>query len=172
MTLEKDPQTNAGAATTGRESGRAARILAVGVGVGFLILVASFVAIPLLAPDQVTLQTVGPVAPGPGMERGGRAFAGRLHPWEITGEVTVDAERWAQVSFEITPTTGNPAPTGPTARLVLDMPDHAMESLEPALSQKDTGAYHAQARLPMDGRWRLHVLLPEGTGVFDFDVIP
>jgi hypothetical protein len=145
------------------------RWIALGLGLAIILLVALFLAIPYLATDETRLNVTAPIAPAPGLERGGWHLAGTVHVWQVSGRLTIDAQRRVQASFDLIGPGGWPPPEGFAPRMVLDMPEHGMEVLRPRLVRVGPGSYVADASLPMDGRWRLSLELPEVTGVFAFD---
>ncbi len=170
MKTELDPVTEASEPTPDEGHSRIARMLALGVGAGFLLLIGAFLAVPFLTPDQTRLNAVAPITPAPGLERGGHAFAGTVGSWDVTGEVTIDAGRQARIAIDVTRPGGEPVPATLPVRFALDMPEHAMAVLRPTVARAGAGFYVAQFRLPMAGRWRLHLEFPEESGLFDFEV--
>lgn len=82
----------------------------------------------------------------------------------------MDAGRQARITIDVTRAGGEPVSATLPVRLALDMPEHAMAVLRPTVARAGAGAYLAQSRLPMAGRWRQHLEFPEGNGLFDFDV--
>ncbi|WP_058933128.1 FixH family protein [Thioalkalivibrio nitratireducens] len=145
-------------------------MLALGVGAGFLLLVGALFVVPFLIPDQTRLNAMAPIAPAPGLEQGGHAFAGTVGSWDVRGQITIDAGRQARIAINVTEAGREPVPAARPLQLALDMPEHAMQVLRPTAAQAGAGSYLAQSRLPMAGLWRLHVELLEGTGLFDFNV--
>jgi hypothetical protein len=135
-----------------------------------LLLVAALVAIPYLATDETRLTATAPIAPAPGMEFGGWHLTGTVHVWQVSGRLTIDAQRRVQTSLEFIGPGGWPPQEGFAPRMALYMPEHAMDALRPRLIRVGPGSYVADASLPMDGRWHLRLELPEVSGVFAFDV--
>lgn len=170
MKTESDPPAQTSEPTPNDGHSLGARMLALGVGAGFLLLVGAFLIVPFLTPDQTRLTAVAPITPAPGLEWGGHAFAGTVGSWDVTGRVTIDARRQARIAIDVTRAGGEPAPVARPLQFALEMPEHAMEVLRPTVARAGAGSYLAQSPLPMAGRWRLHLEFPEGTGLFDFDV--
>ena len=167
MTTEFDSPNQTPEPTPSAGSSRGVRMLALGIGAGFLLLVGALFVVPFLIPDQTRLNAI---APAPGLERGGHAFAGTVGSWDVRGQITINTERQARIAIDVIQAGGAPASATPPLQLALDMPEHAMQVLRPTAEQAGAGSYLAQSRLPMAGLWRLHVELPEGTGLFDFTV--
>ncbi|WP_006747486.1 FixH family protein [Thioalkalivibrio paradoxus] len=170
MKTEFDSPTQTPEPTPSAGPSRGVRMLALGVGAGFLLFVGALFVVPFLIPDQTRLNAMAPIAPAPGLERGGHAFAGTVGSWDVRGQITIDAGRQARIAIDVTQAGGVPVPATLPLQLALDMPEHAMQVLRPTAAQAEAGSYLAQSRLPMAGLWRLHVELPEGTGLFDFNV--
>jgi hypothetical protein len=149
---------------------RGVRVVAVVVGMGFLLLVLAFVMMVFFVHDEARLNAVGPIAPSPGAERGGLVFTGTANVWEVRGRMTLNDERQVRFDVDLVGPTAQPAPDTLDVRFALDMPEHDMEALRPQLRRAGPGGYVATAALPHPGQWRLQIELPEITGVFLFDV--
>lgn len=153
-----------------KEAARGVRRVAIAVGTLFLLLVSGFLAMVFFVHEEARLSAVGPIAPGPGAERGGLVFRGTANIWEVRGRMTLDAQRQVRFGLELIGPTGQPAPASLDFRIELDMPDHDMTPLRPGVVRTGPGAYAASTALPHPGQWRLRIELPEITGVFLFDV--
>jgi hypothetical protein len=152
------------------EATRGVRMVAMSVGALFLLLVAGFVAMVFFVQEEARLNAVGPIAAGPGAERGGLVFRGTANIWEVRGRMTLDAQRQVRFGLDLIGPTGQPAPASLDFRIALDRPEHDMTPLRPGVVRTGPGAYAASAALPQAGQWRLRIELPEITGVFLFDV--
>ena len=162
------------AGPTGRASSasgtRAVRYAALAIAVPFLLLVLAFVVMPFLDHSEARLDAVGPIAPAPGIERGGLVFAGTAGVWEVKGRVAVDAGRRVHLAFDLAAPNGQPAPATLVPGLLLDLADREIEPLRLEVSRTGPGAYASGAPVPFGGRWRLRIEFPDITGVFVFDV--
>lgn len=153
---------------TTTDASRGVRMVAISVGALFLLLVAGFVAMVFFVQEEARLNAVGPIAPGPGAERGGLVFRGTANIWDVRGRMTLDAERRVRFELDLIGPTGQPAASTLDLRLVLDMPERELAPLYPRIARTGAGAYAASAALPQPGQWRLRIELPEITGVFLF----
>lgn len=151
-------------------SGNGGRIAAIVIAGAFLLLIVAFMAMPFLKHDEARLNAIGPVAPGPGYERGGVVFSGTASTWEVKGRMAVDAQRRVHFAFDLISPTGQPAPASLQPRLALDMPDRDLPPLRPQVSREGAGSYAATSPLPVDGQWRLRIELPEIAAVLLFNV--
>jgi len=126
------------------EQSRRIRIVAAGLGVLFIGLAASLIAIPLL------IRTPLPVAsPGASVQladlRAGSPFGARLQVGD-PGDVTLTL---------VFPDQRRPA-TEPQVRF--DMPGLPMETVEAQMRRRPSGAIEARGRLPAFGRWRARIV--------------
>lgn len=152
------------------EAARGVRLVAIAIGTFFLLLTAGFVAMVFFVQDEARLNAVGPIAPGPGAERGGMVFRGTANIWDVRGRMTLDAERQVRFDLDLVGPTSQPAPSSLEFRLVLDMPEQTLAPLYPRIIRTGPGSYAASAPLPHAGQWRLRIELPEIAGVFLFMV--
>lgn len=151
---------------------RQARIVAMVFGGVFLLLIAGFATMVFFVQSEARLNAIGPIAPAPGAERGGLVFRGTASTWDVRGQMTQNAERRVVFSFGVIGPGGQPAQPGLDFALALDMPGHDMAPIALPHSMTGIGNYIASATLPTAGKWRLKIMFPEITGVFEFDVEP
>ncbi|HRP75538.1 MAG TPA: AAA family ATPase [Rhodocyclaceae bacterium] len=151
-------------------SARGVRIVAIVMATVFFLLIGAFTLMVFFVHDEARLNAVGPIAPGPGQERGGLVFTGTANIWEVRGRMTLDARRQVRFDFDLIGPTGIPAPDTLEVSVAVDMPIHDMPTIELPLVRTGPGSYAAGAPLPQAGQWRLLITLPEITGVFIFDV--
>lgn len=149
---------------------RQARTIAVVFGALFLLLILGFASMVFFVQNEARLNAIGPIAATPGAERGGLVFHGTANIWEVRGRMTLDARRQVRFEFDLVSPTGQAAPAGLDLRLMLDMPDRDNSTIAVAASHSLQGSRVATAILPEAGRWRLRMVFPEITGVFEFDV--
>lgn len=174
-TTKRTHDTTAGAdraaakADAQARAARGPRLAAALIGGAFLLLLAAFMLFPLLAQDEVRLNPVGPIAAGPGQERGGLVFTGTVNIWEVRGRMTQDAQRQARFELHLMGPNGQPAPASLPLQLLLERLGETTPPLQPALSRTGPGTYAAVAALPAAGAWRLRLALPEISGIFVFD---
>lgn len=154
----------------GEDGGRGVRVVAVAIAAVFFLLIGSFILMVFFIQDEARLNAVGPIAPAPGLERGGLVFAGTANIWEVRGRMTIDERRHVRFAFDLVGPAGVPAPDTLAFDVALDMPEHDMPPLQLAVTRTGAGSYVAGAPLPRTGQWRLNIILPEITGVFVFDV--
>ena len=153
-----------------REAVTQVRLVALLVAAAFFLLVGAFVTMVFFVQDEARLNAVGPIAAGPGAERGGLVFHGTANIWEVRGRMVIDAERRVRFGFDLIGPTGQPAPTSLEFRLELDKVAHDDRPPMPLVHRlTGPGSYIASAELPSAGRWQLRMVFPEITGVFDFD---
>lgn len=146
------------------------RIVALLVAGAFFVLVGAFVAMVFFVQDEARLNAVGPIAAGPGAERGGLIFHGTANIWEVRGRMVIDANRRVRFGFDLVGPTGQPAPRSLDFYLELDKVER--DDVPPMrLTHQVTGpgSYVASADLPSEGRWRLRMVFEEITGVFEFE---
>jgi hypothetical protein len=149
----------------------AGRLVALGLLAVCIAIAAIFVAVPFLngARDRLPAEP-GPgevlVSPGPD----GLAFAGQTGEWRLDGRLALDPTRSLQVAFTLADGDGRPAPASIEPRVTLDMVDHAMDEVAPTVRRSAPGAFTATAWLPMAGRWRLSIALPDDSIAFVVDV--
>ncbi|RDB44590.1 AAA family ATPase [Halomonas sp. DQ26W] len=148
---------------------RSARLVALAVGIPFFLMLAVLLAMPFMAGDETTLLVEGPVPTQPGAERGGVRFSGTVHRWSMTGSVVIDAERQAQLFFQLRGPDGNPPQQPMQVPITFVMPDHDM-SLTVTAEQTGRDSFATVAPLPMSGNWQMRVTFSEVTGVLQFDV--
>lgn len=147
-----------------------ARWIASLVGGAFLLLIIGFVAMVFFVQDEVRLNAVGPIAAGPGAERGGLVFQGTANIWEVRGRMTSDTARNVRFAFDLVGPTGQPAPASLDLSLRVYMPDREADARTLPLARTGIGSYVATASSLEPGRWRLRMTFPEIDGVFHFDV--
>ena len=148
-----------------------ARMVALLLAGAFLLLVSAFGAMVFFVQDEARLNAVGPIAAGPGAERGGLVFRGTANIWDVRGRMVIDAERNVHFAFDLVGPTAQPAPASLPFHLELDKVER--DDLPPMrISHRLTGlgSYAASAALPSAGRWRLRMVFEGITGVFEFDV--
>jgi hypothetical protein len=150
-------------------STRSARLVALAVGIPCFLVLAVLMAMPFMAGDETTLQVDGPVPTQSGAERGGVRFSGTVHQWSVAGSLVIDAERQAQLSFQLRGPDGNPPRQAMRVPITFAMPGHDMAL---SLTAEPTGrdSYAAMAPLPMSGAWQMRMTFSDVTGVLAFDV--
>lgn len=123
----------------------------------FLGLAGGLLAIPYLVQDRSPIAS--PAAP--------LTFAGGIEGIGIDGRLDLAPDGSFTLAVRL---AGRHDAAGalPSPDLVLDMPEHAMAPLVPALERQGDGSYEASGRLPMPGRWELRLELPEGSTAFAF----
>jgi putative copper resistance protein D/copper transport protein len=89
-------------------------------------------------------------------------------PWVIHGSMTPRAPQGLDLAFGITDRTGRPAPATLDVTVALTMLDHPMTPVVRRPAPLAAGVYRVGLPLPMAGRWRVSIRLPEG--VVDADV--
>lgn len=151
-------------------SARGVRIVAIAMASVFFLLIGAFTLMVFFVHDEARLNAVGPIAPGPGQERGGLVFTGTANIWEVRGRMTLDARRHVRFDFDLIGPTSIPAPDTLEVGVAVDMPAHDIPPMPLPLVRTGPGSYAAGAPLPEPGQWRLLITLPEITGVFIFDV--
>jgi hypothetical protein len=151
-------------------AGNGGRIAAVVIAGFFLLLILAFMVMPFLKHDEARLNAIGPVAAGPGFERGGVMFSGTAGTWEVRGQMVVDAQRRVHFAFDLLSAAGQPAPATLLPKLALDRPERDTPALHPQVSREGPGSYAAMMPLPADGAWRLRIELPKIAAVFLFTV--
>lgn len=148
-----------------------ARIAAIVTAVLLGAIVAGFAGMALFG-------TRAPVVaePAPGSDAvietrgGGFAFAGRAGPWRVEGDVLRDIEGPFRLRLEITDEQGRP-PMAPLAPVIdLTMPDHAMETMAPAVERIGAGSHRSLLALPMPGHWRMTIRIDGASLALDMDV--
>lgn len=151
---------------------RQARLVAVIFGGIFLLLIVAFAAMVFFVQDEARLNPVGPIRAEPGADRGGLVFRGTANIWDVRGRMTQNGTREVSFSFDLIGPTAQPAPPSLDFALFLDMPNSDMPAIPVPHLITGMGSYAATVKLPVDGRWRLRMVFPEITGVFEFDVAP
>lgn len=137
----------------------------------FFLLIGAFVTMVFFVQEEARLNAVGPIAAGPGAERGGLVFHGTASVWEVRGRMVVDANRRAHFAFDLISPTAQPAPQSLEFHLELEKVGDYGASSRLRLPHRLTGpgSYVASADLPSEGRWRLRMEFEQITGVFEFD---
>jgi len=162
------PARAGGPADTG--PARGVRRAVIAVGALFLLLVGGFLTMVFFLQGDARLNAVGPIAPGPGAERGGQVFRGTVNVWEVEGHMTLDAARQVRFSLQLVGPTGHPAPAWLNFHIELDMPGRYMPPLRSGVVRTGPGTFVASTALPYPGQWRMRIKLPELAGAFLFDV--
>lgn len=156
-----------------REAVSQARVVALLVAGAFFLLVGTFVAMVFFVQNEARLNAVGPVAAGPGAERGGLIFRGTANIWEVHGRMVIDAERRVRFGFDLVDPSGQPAPRSLDFYLELDKVGRDdVPTMRLAHQITAPGSYIASAALPSEGLWRLRLVFDEITGVFEFESEP
>lgn len=166
------PKPPTPAQSISNSSARATRIIAVSLALAFLLLIASFMIMPLIAHHDIRLNAVGPVGRSVGAERGGLVIQGTANIWEVRGQMTQNANDGVTFAFRLIGPTGQPAPPDLALSLSLERPDGTHPSQPLALQQAGMGAYVATGTLPQDGKWQLKMVFPEVVASFEFDRLP
>ncbi|MBA2779563.1 FixH family protein [Billgrantia kenyensis] len=155
--------------STPDHSTRSARLVALALGIPFLLILAVLMAMPFMAGDETTLQADGPVPTQAGAELGGVRFSGTVHQWSVAGSVMIDDQREAQLIFQLRGPDGSPPRQAMRVPITFSMPGHDM-SLSVTAEQTGHDRFTATAPLPMSGSWQMHMTFSDVTGVLPFDV--
>ncbi len=118
--------------------------------------------------DETRLNAVGPIAAAPGAERGGLIFRGTANIWEVRGRMVIDAQGNARFAFDLVGPTGQPAPSSLDFHVELEIADGSQAPVRLPHRLTGIGSYMTSAQLPSPGPWRLRIVFPEITGVFEF----
>ncbi|WP_416138577.1 hypothetical protein ACM26W_19305 [Halomonas sp. HK25] len=148
---------------------RSARLIALAVGIPCLLVLVVLMAIPFMAGDETTLQVDGPMPTESGAENGGVRFSGTVHQWSVAGSIVIDAERQAQLSFQLRGPDGNPPRQAMRVPITFVMPGHDM-SLNLTAEQTGRDSFAVMAALPMSGTWQMRMSFSDVTGVLPLDV--
>lgn len=144
------------------------RFVALAVAAAFFLLIGGFVAMVFFVQDEARLNAVGPIAAGPGAERGGLVFRGTANIWEVRGRMIVDAQGQATFAFDLVGPTGQPAPTSLEFHVELEKVSGGQPTVRLPHRLTGIGSYTTSALLSSPGPWRLRLVFPEITGVFEF----
>jgi hypothetical protein len=87
--------------STPDHSTRSARLVALALGLPFLLILAALMAMPFMAGDETTLQVDSSVPSRAGAELGGVRFSGTVHQWSVGGTLVIDTERQARLTFQL-----------------------------------------------------------------------
>ena len=148
---------------------RSAWLVALALGIPFFLILAVLMAMPFMAGDETTLQVDDHVSIEPGAERGGVRFSGTVHRWSVGGSIVIDAERHAQLSFQLRGPDGSPPRQAMRVPITFVMPGHDM-SLNVTAEQTGSDSFTVTTPLPMSGDWQMRMTFSEVTGVLPFDV--
>jgi hypothetical protein len=86
-----------------------------------------------------------------------------------SGQLQVAAAHTFRATFRLNDKGGVDRGDQPVT-LILEMPDHAMPPIVPALSRGDGGDFTASGILPMPGRWELRIETPDGEAAVPFHI--
>jgi len=153
---------------TASSATRKVRLVALIMAGTFFILIGAFVAMVFFVHDEARLNADGPIAAAPGAERGGLHFRGTANIWEVRGRMVIDAQGMAHFAFDLISPTGQPAPTSLDFHVELERGDRSQPPARIPLRLTGVGSYMTSAQLSSPGPWRLRIVFPEITGVFEF----
>lgn len=148
------------------------RIAAFALLAAFLAIAGTFMAIVLFGPkepDAGVRQDAGELV---ALEErdGGLIFRGKAGNWDIEGRMSLEPSRSFRLRLAIADGQGRSAPSWVRPSLQFHMTEHVMEPVVPPVVNSASGLYQAEGSLPMAGRWRMRIGLPDGVLAFVVNV--
>jgi cytochrome b561 len=135
------------------------RTATIAVLVVFLVLVGAFLSIPFWVREGA--QQLSQTTP--------LTFQREIGKTNVMGTL---ASKGPSLSLFIDIDTGIVSEPASMPDIIFDMTDHPMAPQRPNVRRLSSQRFTAQASLPMPGRWRLQVILPQGRTEIPFNILP